>query len=50
MRQRVVGPQLLDQASIAWLDKWLRDDNAGFDALPAAVTASGIATLQTKNL
>lgn len=42
--------KLLDQASIAWLDKWLRNDNAGFDALPAAVTASGNATLQTKNL
>jgi len=42
--------KLLDQATIAWLDKWLRQDNAGFDALPAAVTASGNATLQTKNL
>jgi hypothetical protein len=42
--------KLLDQATIAWLDKWLRKDSAGFDALPAAVTASGEATLQTKNL
>jgi predicted dienelactone hydrolase len=42
--------ELLDQATIAWLDKWLRNDSTGFDALPAAVTASGIATLQTKNL
>jgi predicted dienelactone hydrolase len=42
--------KLLDQATIAWLDKWLRNDSTGFDALPGAVTASGIATLQTKNL
>ena len=42
--------KLLQQAVIAWLDKWLRNDPTGFDALPAAVTSSGIATLQTKNL
>lgn len=42
--------KLLDQAVIAWLDKWLRNDSSGFDGLDAAVTASGIATLQTKNL
>ena len=42
--------KLLDQATIAWLDKWLRNDNTEFDALPAAVTASGVATLQTKSL
>jgi predicted dienelactone hydrolase len=42
--------KVLVQAAIAWLDKWLRNDNTGFDALPAAVTASGTATLQTKNL
>jgi len=42
--------KLLEQATIAWLDKWLKNDSAGFDALPAAVTASNNATLQTKNL
>lgn len=42
--------KLLDQATIAWLDKWLRNDPTAFEALPATVTASGIATLQTKNL
>lgn len=42
--------KVLDQAAVAWLDKWLRNDSSGFDALPAAVTASGVATLQTKNL
>ena len=42
--------KLLDQAVVAWLDKWLRTDSTGFDGLNAAVTSSGIATLQTKNL
>ena len=42
--------KLLVQATIAWLDKWLRNDTTGFAALPGAVTASGLATLQTKNL
>ena len=42
--------KLLVRATIAWLDKWLRNDNAGFTALQTAVSASGIATLRTKNL
>ena len=42
--------KLLDQAVIAWLDKWLRNDSAGVDGLSNAVTTSGLATLQTKNL
>jgi dipeptidyl aminopeptidase/acylaminoacyl peptidase len=42
--------KLLDTAVIGWLDKWLRNDSSGFDGLDAAVTASGIATLQTKGL
>ena len=42
--------ELLRQAITAWLDKWLLDDSAGLDALPAAVTSSGLATLQSKNL
>lgn len=41
---------LVRQAVIAWLDKWLRDDPTGLDDLPAAVTSSGLATLQSKNL
>jgi len=41
---------LLKQVVIAWLDKWLLDDSTGFDALPAAVQTSGIASLTTKNL
>ena len=43
------GKVLVD-ATIAWLDKWLRNDAKGFDALPADVQASGVATLTTKNL
>ena len=42
--------KLLIQASIAWLDKWLRNDSTGWNALPDAVTESGVATLQTKNV
>jgi dienelactone hydrolase len=42
--------KLLAQAVIAWLDKWLLDDSTGFDALPAALQTSGVATLTTKNL
>ena len=41
---------LVQHAVIAWLDKWLRDDGTGLDGLSAAVTTSGVATLQTKNL
>ena len=42
--------ELLRQAVIAWLDKWLRDDGAGLARLDEAVTTSGVATLETKNL
>ena len=41
---------MLRQAVIAWLDKWLRDDGAGLARLDEAVTTSGVATLETKNL
>ena len=39
---------LTQTATLAWLDKWLRNDPTKLDALPAAVQSSGIANLQTK--
>lgn len=42
--------KLTAQAMVAWLDKWLRNDPAGLEKLPDAVTASGLATFQTRGL
>lgn len=36
---------LLEQAFVAWLDRWLLDDRTALDALASAVESSGLATL-----
>jgi predicted dienelactone hydrolase len=42
--------KVTEEAVIAWLDRWLRNDPTGLTQLPAAINASGIATLQTRGL
>lgn len=38
--------EVLRAAIVAWLDRWLLDDPAGLEALPAAVGSSGVAELE----
>jgi dienelactone hydrolase len=42
--------KLTQQAVIAGLDRWLRNDPTGLAQLPAAISASGTGTLQTRGL
>jgi len=39
---------LLDQVVVAFLDRHLKDDDTGFDAIPEVVAASGQGTLEVK--
>jgi hypothetical protein len=41
---------LLVDAIVAWLDDWLLDDPTGLGALQAAVEASGVAALETRDV
>jgi hypothetical protein len=41
---------VVSRTIVAWLDRWLLDEPAALDDLPAVVEAGGIATLATSGL